>query len=214
MAGSDDTEAKRQPVNVVRPLPRLKRPDDVPDVPRARWHAVHTNAREEWTANYNIRRAGFWTFYPVRMVRIAHARKEETVLRPFLPRYVFAQVLPRQDVFAINALAGVSTVIFGADGPAPIDDAAMARLMARARPDGLVVEKPPEPLLLAFKAGQSVQVVDGPFDGRQAIVEEDVTLDVGDLLRISVDIFGRATTMSLPAGWVRPIAVHPDGRSP
>lgn len=186
-----------RPVNVVRPLRRLCVPDELPVPPRARWYAAYTNAREEQTANYNIRRAGFWTFFPVVLITVNHARRQEDVLRPYLPRYVFAQVMPRQDVFAINMLPGVSSVVCGADGPVAIDDASMARFMALARPDGLVVTPEPEPVVVpTFAAGDRVRLTGGPFEGYSGTVE----WDTGKQVRVAVD--GCSAPMSVPGKWV------------
>lgn len=177
-----------------------RRLGDLPQPQRARWMAVHSNARQEATANFHIREAGFWTFYPVRMVRVRHARQEEDVLRPYLPRYVFVQIMPRQDWNVINRLPGVSTIVYGTDGPLLIHDKDMASLISLADPDGLIKEPPKPPgLRIVLDIGDHVRVEEGPFSGFTAIVEG---LDTGGSLSISIDIFGRPTPVTLPIGWV------------
>lgn len=177
-----------------------RRLGDLHQPARARWLAVHSNARQEATANFHIREAGFWTFYPVRLVRTRHARKEEDTLRPYLPRYVFVQIMPGQDWTRINFLPGVSTVVFGRDGPLLIHDRDMAGLIARADPDGLIKDPPkPAGVRVIFDVGDHVRVDEGPFQGFTARVD---ALDSGGMISISIDIFGRPTPVSLPIGWV------------
>lgn len=201
-----DAAVMEQPVvtqtrRIVEPRRIPRRPlAGLPEPKRARWIAVHTGPRMEATANFHLYQAGFWTFFPQELKRVCHARKEEDVLRPYLPRYVFVHLQLRQDWNAINVLPGVSTVIFGAQGPLLIADRDMAILVAMADPDGLIhePEKPPA-LRIMWEAGTPVRVCQGPFSSFPGTVEG---LDNDGRVRVSVEIFGRPTPVSLATDWV------------
>jgi transcription antitermination factor NusG len=177
--------------------------EDLPDPPRAKWIAVHTEAGQEHTANFHLRQAKFWTFFPVEMRRVRHARRETDVKRAYLSRYVFVQLLPSQDWNIIQRLPGVSTVAYGSDGPLVIPDRQMAALLLLARPDGLVTRKPPPaPLRIILDPGDEVRVLDGPFAGCTGTVNE-AGVDREGNVHLDLQVFRQPTPTTVPAGWVR-----------
>lgn len=175
----------------------LRKVEDLPEPPRARWYAVHTQAKKEWLANIMLREAHYWTFFPRMFVNVRHARRSEAILRPYLPRFVFAQVLPSQEFWPINELHGVSCILRTPEGePKPMPDDQMARLIAKAAPDGLITpeeeERAPK---VTFTPGEPVKVVDGPFSGFPGTVED---MDGASHVRVDLGAF----VASVPVGWV------------
>lgn len=185
------------PSRWARPRLPLRRVEDIPEPPRARWYAVHTRARAERGVNLRLREARYWTFYPQILVVTNHARSSDEIAQPFLPRYVFAQVLPDQDFFTIAETAGVSCIIHGADGaPMPIDDRQMARLIAMAAPDGIVtLDRPSEPAI-SFAENEPVIAAEGPFEGHHGLV---VAMDGKHRATVEFGNF----EVSLPVEWLR-----------
>lgn len=187
---------------VPRTLPK-RRVEDIPEPPRARWIAVITAPNRERDANLHLRQARFWTFYPQRLVRTTHARKETDRAVAYLTGYVFAQVLPRQDWTVIEDLPGVACILTAGNGnPVHLHDRDMASLMAIAEPDGLV-KSPPKPaaLRVIYDPGERVRIVEGPFASFTATVTDGV--DTDGYLGVDAEVFSQATPMRLPAGWVK-----------
>src|ERR1051326_1035679 len=55
----------------------------------ARWYAVNCLSNREFLAAAHLKNQGFQTFLPCRRQTRRHARKFDTVLRPFFPGYLF-----------------------------------------------------------------------------------------------------------------------------
>ena len=56
------------------------------------WYAVYTKPQAEAKALENLLRQGYAAYLPRYRTEISHARRRQTVLRPFFPRYLFAGV--------------------------------------------------------------------------------------------------------------------------
>jgi len=190
---------------VPRALPK-RRVEDIPEPPRARWIAVITIPNREIDANRSIRDARFWTFYPQRLVPVRHARTVDHRAIAYLPGYVFAHMLPRQDWTVLEDKPGVLRVLMGRDGnPVLLPDRDVASLMAIATPDGLIKDPPkPAALRVIFDVGERVKIVEGPFASFHAVVTDGV--DTDGYLGVDADVFRGPTPMRLPAGWVKRVA--------
>src|ERR1051326_5472284 len=56
------------------------------------WYAVHTRPQAEAKALENLLRQGYSAYLPRYRAQIRHARRQQTVLRPVFPRYLFAGI--------------------------------------------------------------------------------------------------------------------------
>ncbi|MBI2236404.1 MAG: transcriptional activator RfaH [Magnetospirillum sp.] len=125
-----------------------------------RWYVVHTRPNGEETAARNLERQGFSVYLPRCRRRISHARKQQTVLRPFFPRYLFVALdLDAERWQAIHSTFGVTAMVTDGERPLPVPAGVVEEIRAGEDEVGMVV-LPPTP---SFAVGDRVQVVDGPL---------------------------------------------------
>ena len=111
--------------------------------------------------------------------------------RRFMPGYVLVKMDMSEEAYhAIKAINRVSGFL-GANGkPTPLPDAEVARIINQVEEGGDTPRS-----LIAFEAGEKVNVTDGPFEGFSGTVEE--VDDINSRLKLTVSIFGRATPVEL-----------------
>lgn len=153
-----------------------------------RWFAVHTRPNAEPQADAELRRLGYWTFYPFIRQRQRHKRPNcnsysiRWVERPYFSRYLFLALrAPSESLYPANEAHSVSTVVYCAGEPLEIPHKVMDELMARADEAGQVgsVDLTARPKL---RPGQTIS----PLDGLIA----QVKLDTGKEIRAWVELFG------------------------
>lgn len=140
------------------------------------WLVVNTHPHKETLALENLERQGFETYCPKIRKSIRHARRSEVVLRPLFPGYVFVAPSEREPLWRpVHSTFGVRMIVGGAERPSLLDGTVISGLKEREI-DG-VVAKPAHP----YKAGQTVQLTEGAFEGLLATI-----LDLDDKGRITV----------------------------
>jgi transcription antitermination factor NusG len=156
-----------------------------------KWHAVMTAPRGEELANRNLRRAGYWTFYPHQRVRRRRKRANleqylvEWVNMPYYPRYLFLGLRDGEGMYGVKELDGVSTVVYSGDRPLEVPHPVMDELMAMGDSNGHVgaVDRVSR---TRFKPGQRVRFDNGPMAGLIA----QISLDNGKEIGLWVDMLG------------------------
>lgn len=137
-----------------------------------RWYAVMTKPRLEETAVEHLERQSFHVWLP-RLERDVRLRgRWRTRIEPLFPRYLFLRGSPGVDDFStVRSTRGVSDFVrFGVD-PAIVPDQVIEYLQATADPDtgihhlGKSVSR--------FKAGDRVQVLEGPFSGLEGVLLQE-----------------------------------------
>ena len=117
--------------------------------------------------------------------------KKVTSERRFMPGYVLVHMeMSNQGYHLISAINRVTGFLGPQGKPTPMRDAEVNMMLNR------VVEGQESPRnLIRFEIGETVQVVDGPFEGFSGMVED---VDEGtNRLKVTVSIFGRATPVEL-----------------
>lgn len=116
-------------------------------------------------------------------------RKSE---RKFFPGYVLVQMDLDDDTWhLVKETPRVMGFIGGkADQPAPITEKEAALILQRVQDSG----DAPKPKTV-FEAGETVRVIDGPFNDFDGVVEE-VNYEKSRM-RVAVTIFGRSTPVEL-----------------
>ncbi|NWG39905.1 MAG: transcription termination/antitermination protein NusG [Hydrogenophilaceae bacterium] len=171
-----------------------------------RWYVVHAYSGFEKSVARalaeRIERAGMKDQFgqilvPVEEVVEMKGGKKATSERKFFPGYVLVQMDMTDDTWhLVKSTPKVTGFVGGtATKPAPISEKEVDAIMNQMK-EG--VEKPKPKVL--FEVGQSVRVIDGPFNDFNGTVEE-VNYDKSKL-RVSVLIFGRATPVELEFGQV------------
>lgn len=176
----------------------IQRPASAEAARGERWYVAETLPRREALAVEHLRRQAFHGFCPrLRKLR-SHARKQEQVLVPLFPGYVFVRFdAGRQPWRSINGTLGVKHLV-GSESSPPraMPDAAMAAILARCE-DGVLTR-----LLDAPHEGQAVRIVNGPFTDSLTAIE---ALDDRGRVSVLLDILGRRTSVRVPIDSLAPI---------
>ena len=171
-----------------------------------RWYVVHAysgfenqvkRSLEERIRRYGMEDSFGQILVPTdEVVEMKEGQKRRSE-RKFFPGYVLVQMeMTDESWHLIKEAPKVLGFIGGtSDRPAPITDAEADSILHRIQ-DG--VEKPRPKVL--FEPGESVRVIDGPFNDFSGTVEE-VNYDKSRLL-VAVQIFGRSTPVELEFGQV------------
>jgi transcription antitermination factor NusG len=156
------------------------------------WYAVMTRPGMEAKAAADLKRQGFWTFYPFERVRVRrkipnrNAHLVTTVERPYFSRYIFLMVRQGQSLYRVNNTPSVSTVVYMGGAPLRVPDSAMEAIMSRADEAGLVGELD-EVARHKFPAGQMLRFCDeSPLRGLIVTVADDM----GKSIRVVAEMFG------------------------
>ncbi|PRX28047.1 transcription antitermination protein nusG [Meinhardsimonia xiamenensis] len=126
--------------------------------------------------------------------------KKVTVPRRFMPGYVLVHMeLTDETYHLINSISRVTGFLGPQGKPMPMKDEEVNAILNRVE-EG--VEQPRT--LIHFDIGEKVNVIDGPFEGFEGMVEE--VDDEHQRLKVSVSIFGRATPVELEFTQVSKVA--------
>ena len=128
-----------------------------------RWYVAYTQPLAERRAVAHLERQGFDAYLPqCRRIR-RHARREETVLRPLFPRYVFVALdLDVDRWHAVNGTMGVSRLVCHGERPTALPEGVVEGLRTSQLEEGAV----PLSRLVLFDNGARLRVLDGAFVGQ------------------------------------------------
>jgi len=115
-------------------------------------------------------------------VRNKVQRGDRRPQRPFFPHYLFLQNPGAEKLSGVRWTPGLRRIVTFGERPALIPDGMIQRLRARLK----TFELPAEEL---FKSGQIVRIVDGPFEGMDAIF--DRRLSGRDRVRVFLELISR-----------------------
>lgn len=149
-----------------------------------KWYVVHTQVNKESYAAQQLAQQGFETYLPRYKKTRRHARKTDEILAPLFPRYLFVHIdLENARWRAIASTYGVSGLVSAGNDPIAVPDEIIAVIQNQANDTGVIILPK-----VAFKAGETVHVREGAFEGYNAILEcqddsERVTLLINLLNR-------------------------------
>jgi transcriptional antiterminator RfaH len=135
------------------------------------WFAVQAKPASEALAETNLRLQHMETLYPqVQKVVRRRGRKSRNVKRPFFPGYLFARFAPADSLRSVTYSLGVTRVVGTREQPLPVEDAIIDDIRERMDARGCVTLEEP-----ALKAGDSVDIMDGPFCGWSGVFERELS---------------------------------------
>lgn len=192
---SHPTQSHPTPVS---PPPRLAQQLQL--APGERWYVVHSQPHKEAGAQAHLHNQKFRTFLPrVRLTR-RHARKLDTVLTPFFPRYLFVVLDMERDRWrSINGTCGVSRLVTQNDRPQPVLAGVVEQLIACTGDEGLLRFDEQGRL----RIGQPVELLSGPFAHHFGVVER---LEAHERVRLLIELMDRKVAVSVSRRDVRPTA--------
>jgi len=125
-----------------------------------------------------------------KVVELVKGRKK-TSSRKFFPGYMLVNMALNDETWhVVKSTPKVTGFVGDARNPSPISENEV-RDITQQMAEGAARPKPK----VQFESGESVKVIDGPFQDFNGVVE-DVKADKGKL-RVLISIFGRATPVEL-----------------
>ncbi|GJL57122.1 MAG: transcription antitermination protein RfaH [Nitrospirales bacterium] len=141
------------------------------------WYLIHTKARQESSAEMNLRRLGVETFLPcIRHSKSGRDKCKADELEPLFPGYLFVRVDMSTEFRKVAYSHGVLNVVKFGSTPAYVENEIINSIKARGN-NGLIILPPS-----ALKMGETVVVSKGPFRGFEAIFDGEVN----GLQRVSI----------------------------
>lgn len=134
------------------------------------WYLVQSKPRQENVAALNVQRLGVESFCPhIKQSRILRSRKQ-VVTRTLFPGYLFAQFDIGSQFRRVNFASGVARVVTFGGVPARVDEEIINSIKARIIDSWVNLEP-----MSSFKAGQTLQITEGPLCGFEAVFEQEFT---------------------------------------
>ncbi|MDW5375724.1 transcription/translation regulatory transformer protein RfaH [Halomonas sp. HP20-15] len=137
-------------------------PDAIP-----RWYLIQCKGGESFRAAEHLDNQGYEIFHPVLQVQKKRRGKLCWLDEPLFPYYLFIR-LDRLDSNwrPIRSTRGVLKLVGFGEEPLPVDDALIATLQDSAgqQPEARTAN-------VYFRAGETVEISDGPFRALQAVFE-------------------------------------------
>lgn len=166
-----------------------------------RWYIVHAHSGfekkvaqtiREQAAKKGLEQAFEDVYVPIESVVEVKKGKRVNAERKFFPGYVMVKMDLNDDTWHLVKSTPKVTGFLGGSGnkPQPISNREAERIFQQVQ-EG--IESPKHSV--QFAMGDSVKVIDGPFDSFVGVVE-DVD-DVKNKLKVAVSIFGRSTPVEL-----------------
>jgi transcriptional antiterminator RfaH len=133
------------------------------------WYAVHVKPHKEETVHDFLVAKGITDYYPFLHVQPVNPRARKR--RPFFPGYLFVQL--DLDELGRNALRwteGTYGLVSFGNEPASVPESLIQEVQRHVEDSNAAGEvKPP-----AFEPGDRVRIVDGAFEGYEAIFDMDL----------------------------------------
>jgi len=165
-----------------------------------RWYIVHAHSGFEKKVAVAIKEKAVQKgyadkfeeiFVPIENVIEVKKGKKVNSERKFFPGYVLVKMdLNDETWHLVKNIPKVTGFLGGNGKPQPISNAEAERIFQQMK-EGVEAPKPG----VSFDIGETVKVIDGPFESFVGVVEE---LDEARAkLKVAVSIFGRATPVEL-----------------
>ncbi len=158
------------------------------------WYLVHSKPRQEQIALTNLERQGYVCYLPLLRIEKIRRRSAGIATEPMFPRYLFIQLdasAQGKSWSPVRSTLGVSSLVHFGTQPARIDDELINILRQREQV---------QPVEALFHKGETVQVVDGPFAGLEAIFQ---STDATQRSIILLELLSKQVSMRIDPAWLR-----------
>ena len=155
-----------------------------------RWYVVYTQSNQESRAELNLHRQGFEVWLPLIRRTRRHARRIDTVLTPFFPRYLFVRLaLSRQTWRSINGTFGVVHLLCNGDTPLALPEGVVEEMMQKRDESGTIVDTSRR-----LTVGDAVEVTTGPLADVEGLFQ---SMSGPERVVLLVNLLGRKVRASL-----------------
>jgi transcription termination/antitermination protein NusG len=118
--------------------------------------------------------------------------KKKVTERKFYPGYMMVNMAITDETwYLVRSIPGVGDFVGGASGPTPMEQHEVDKMLGQAASK---TDDQPR-LKISFEKGETVKIKEGPFENFEGSVDE--VLEGKGLVRVMVEIFGRATPVEL-----------------
>lgn len=165
-----------------------------------RWYVIHTYAGHEQKVKQALeaaaRRRGLEdkigrVLIPTEEVTEIKKGKRKTTTKQLFPSYLMIEMDLTDEVWnVVSTTPGVTSFLGTRRKPQPMRESEANRLIARIEGD-----KRQGPVVIPYRLGETVKIVDGPFSGFTGVIEH-IDSEHGKV-RVMVTIFGRTTPVEL-----------------
>lgn len=164
------------------------------------WYLIHSKPREEYRAFDNLENQGFELFMPLMQSYKLKKGRQAKVVEPLFPRYLFISLDKVSSQWhKIRSTRGVVGLVRFSDMPTVVPTQLIEQIKQLANTEG-VIDKTVESQSV-YKPGDLVQIVDGSFNGWDAIVKEQ---DGDQRVHILLTMLGSEQVIKLPMSAVSP----------
>lgn len=132
------------------------------------WYVVNTKNRQERIAQKNLEKLGVETFFPLLKRTKSVRQRQFGEFGPLFPGYLFARFDLGSRFRAVNFAQGVRNLVTFGSSPEIIEDEIIDSIKSRLENGHLTVKAP------AFTSGQPVKILEGAFQGVQAVFEKEM----------------------------------------
>ncbi len=130
------------------------------------WIAATTRPKAEHVARMNLMAQGYETVLPLVSV--------DGEITLAFPGYIFADTSPRSGQWRpINNTRGVKAVIMTGERPSIVPARDIDKMRAAMANDGAIHISRTKPEPIDLEHGQTIKLLDGPFQGFEAIFQHD-----------------------------------------
>ncbi len=160
-------------------------------VPEPVWFCLKTQPKREHLAATALRRQfGIECFSPRLRFRKMTQRGPVWFVEAMFPGYLFAKFTYSTQHRAVESSHGVSGIVHFGDRLATLPENIVTALQSRVGAEEIVTVD------YSLKVGQSVQVIEGPFQGLEAVVT--LVLPAKERIRVLFEFLGRSIEMEIP----------------
>jgi len=150
----------------------------------ARWYLAYSLPNREEHALNQLMNQKITGFLPKILKSVRHARRIQTKLVAYFPRYLFVQLdLSRDRWRSVNGTLGVAYLVGPGDFPQPVPVGVVETLLSYSDHRGVIT-------LGEFQKGQRVRMTAGPFAEQIGVLDR---LDATGRVRVLLEIMGGLT---------------------
>jgi transcriptional antiterminator RfaH len=160
------------------------------------WYAVHTKTRQEVTADQNLQRQDFETYFPTVLLRKRKRDKWVQVVEPLFPRYLFIRVDVGQTSLApVRSTLGVTDLVRFGRRLLPVPDVVLSYLKSLEDPFTQQHHADHWP----HRPGDAVDILGGPFAGLTGVFQ---AVGADDRATLLIELLGRSNSIDVPMDYV------------
>ena len=160
------------------------------------WYVIHCKGGESFRAAEHLANQGYAIFHPVLKVQKKRGGKLVWLDEPLFPHYLFIHLdRVASNWRPIRSTRGVLRIVTFGQHPLPVDD----ELIATLRNHATASEE--NSVNVYFKAGENVEITDGPFKNLQAVFANHKGEERAIVL---LNLLNRQQRLEIPVTSLRP----------